>query len=118
MMNSDVVKPNIFGRFVSYTVFGLLALLLVGSAIWLVFKISLLAGLIVVVVLVVGGYLGITQVFSEVVSDFGGFLGGDLFMNSIALRLMPEQVNTSWFLKLLFYVDTSRPLTEDKDETL
>ena len=117
-MDSDVVKPNIFGRLVSYSVFGLLAMLIAYGAIWIVFQLSPLVGVIVVLVLVAGVNLGATQILGEIVSDAGGLLGGDLFMNWIALRLTPDQVDSNCFLRLFFYVDRSRLLAGGEDETL
>jgi hypothetical protein len=117
-MDSDVVKPSIFGRLVSYSVFGLLAILLAYGAIWVVFQVSPFVGIIVGLVLVAGTYFGATQIFGEIVSDAGGLLGGDLFMNWIALRLTPDQVESNWLLRLFFYVDRSRPLTGGEDKAL
>lgn len=117
-MNSDVVKPNFLGRLVSYLIFGVLAILIVYFAIWVVFRVSPLVGVIIVLVLVVGGYLGTSQILAEIVGDVAGELGGDLFINWIALRLTPDQVDSNWFLRLFFYVDRTRPLSEKEDGNL
>lgn len=114
-MSSNIVKPRMLGRLLSGLFFGVLVLFLVFGIIWLMLELSPLLLFVLVLFIVGGGYLGLTQLLVDNLSEFGFFWGEDVVMNALALRLTPEQVDSSWLLQQFFYVDRSRPLTTEAE---